>query len=254
MKERRVLFITGAASGIGQLAARRALESGWAVAAVDLNTDGLNALGDGPHLLKLPVDVTDFDAVTEAVAMTEQALGSPDRVTHAAAIMPLGLLMQQRAQLIHKIMAINYGGLVNVTFATLPSMLKRGRGDFISFASMAGHVPTIYMGAYDASKFAVVAFTEVLHHENRGSGVRFACVCPPVVATPLLQQAKESVWPKMFDASPPLSPQEVLDALERSLDMREFWVFPGRGTKLSWRLRRFLPDVLWRRVHDVEGI
>jgi short-subunit dehydrogenase len=55
-------------------------------------------------------------------------------------------------------------------------MLERGEGDFINFASMAGWLPTLYMGAYDASKFAVVAFSEILYHENRNQGVRFACV------------------------------------------------------------------------------
>ena len=81
-------------------------------------------------------------------------------------------------------MDINYSGVVNVAKAALPPMLERGEGDFISFASMAGWLPTLYMGAYDASKFAVVAFSEILYHENRNRGVRFACVCPPPVRTP----------------------------------------------------------------------
>jgi short-subunit dehydrogenase len=132
-------------------------------------------------------------------------------------------------------------------------MLERRRGDMILFASMAGWVPTLLMGAYNASKFAVVAFSEVLHHENRGRGVRMACVCPPPVATPLLDQGRATAWPKLLDQMPPIEPQAVLDEIETTLERDRFWVFPGRGTAFGWRLRRFVPSLLWRAVHRAEG-
>jgi len=253
MKQQKVLFVTGAGSGMGQLAARRALAQGWAVAAMDINAAGLEALGMGPGLLKLAVDITDAGAVEAAIARVEAELGPIDRVCNAAAIMPLGLLNDQPGALVHKVMAINYGGLVNLTKAALPRMLGRGRGEFISFASIAGHWPVIYMGAYNASKSAVVAFTEVLYHENRGSGVRFTCVCPPSVSTPLLDQARSTVWPRLFDQFPVMTAERVLDEVEAAIAKGRFWVFPGPLTALVWRLRRWLPDLMWWRVHQVEG-
>jgi short-subunit dehydrogenase len=174
------------------------------------------------------------------------------RVYSAAAIMPLGRILDQPRDVIHKVMEINYSGVVNVAKAALPPMLERGEGDFINFASMAGWLPTLYMGAYDASKFAVVAFSEILYHENRNRGVRFACVCPPPVRTPLLNQARDTVWPKFFDQIEHLEPETVLDAIEQALERGEFFVFPGKGTRLGWRLRRWFPDLLWRRIHAAE--
>jgi len=115
-------------------------------------------------------------------------------------------------------------------------------------------VPTFYVGAYNASKFAVVAFSEVLREENRGSGVRFACVCPPPVATPLLDQARETVWPKIFDQMPPLDPAQVLADIERTLERDSFWVFPGRGTKLGQLMRRWLPNLVWKSIRRTEGL
>lgn len=249
----KTALITGAGSGMGQLAARRALSRGWKVAALDVNAAGLDALGNDSKLLKLVVDVTDAAAVTEAVNRAEQELGALDSVTNAAAIMPLGLLTDQPGHVMHKIMAINYGGLVNITKAALPRMLARRRGDFISFASMVGHWPIMYMGAYSASKFAVVAFTEVLYHENLGNGVRFACVCPPAVATPLLQQARDTVYPKMLEAAKPVSPDSVLDSVDRALLRGEFMVVTDTTSRAAWHLRRFAPKLLWRYVHRVEG-
>jgi short-subunit dehydrogenase len=98
----------------------------------------------------------------------------------------------------------------------------------------------------------VVAFADVLRQESRRSGVRFACVCPPPVETPLLAQATSN--PKFLQSLRPLPPSQVLDALETALERGRFWVFPGRGTALAWRLRRLLPGPLWRRFLRVEGL
>lgn len=249
----RVAFITGAASGMGRLAARNLAREGKRVAALDISEEGLaeTAAGhDGIHTF--PLDVTNSQAVDAAVKQVESDLGPIERVYNAAAIMPTGLLLDQDVETQQRVMAINYGGVVNVAAATLPGMLERGRGDLINFASMAGWIPLIYLGTYNASKFAVVAYTEVLYHENRGRGVRFACVCPPPVATPLLKQAEDNVWPKIFDEAPPIEPQAVLDAIETTLEKDSLWAFPGRGTSLLWRMRRWLPGLVWSRMHRIE--
>ena len=250
----KVALITGAGSGMGQLAARNLGAAGTRVAALDVNEQGLLATAESSQNIRTwRVDVTDPAAVKAAIDEVENELGPIDRVLNAAAIMPVSRILEQELELFHRVMAINYSGVVNVSKLVLPRMLERGRGDLINFASMAGWMPTLYMGAYNASKFAVVAFSEVLYHENRGRGVRFACVCPPPVKTPLLDQARATTWPKLFDQAGTLEPQAVLDAIDASLDAGEFFVFPGKGTRLAYRMRRFLPRLLWKRVHAVEG-
>jgi short-subunit dehydrogenase len=130
-------------------------------------------------------------------------------------------------------------------------MLERGRGDLINFASIAGWGPTLHFGAYNAAKFAVVAFSEVLHHENRGKGVRIIAVCPPPVATPLLEQATSK--PKVLELGKPIPPGDVLDAIERDLAKGKAFCFPNAQTKLAWILRRLAPGLVWSWVHRVEG-
>ena len=44
----------------------------------------------------------------------------------------------------------------------------------------------------------------------------------------------------------------MLDAIEKTLESKSLWVFPGRGTKLGWRLRRWIPETLWKSVHKTE--
>ena len=100
-----------------------------------------------------------------------------------------------------------------------------------NFASLAGWIPVLYMAAYDASKFAVVAFTEVLRHEHINSDVKVLCVCPPPVKTPLLDQARDTVWPKIFDQGEHIEPQDVLDAIDNAIAGDDFFVFPSTRWK-----------------------
>ena len=249
----RTVLVTGAASGMGRLAARRMAEAGARVAALDVNEAGLRETAEGRETIRARVcDVTDRAAVEAAVKDAEAELGPVERVYNAAAIMPTAFLEQQDADAIRHVMDVNYGGVVNVAMAVLPGLLERGRGELVNFASMAGWIPIPHFGAYNASKFAVVAFTEVLHHETRGRGPRVCCVCPPPVDTPLLDQATSK--PKVLEQMPPIEPEGVLDDVERALDSGTLWVFPGRGTRLSWWLRRFWPGLLWARARRLEGL
>ncbi len=250
----KVALVTGAGSGLGQLATRNFAAAGASVAALDINTDGLAATKGAEEKIHChPSDITEIAQLKQIVAQVERELGPIDRVFNCAAIMPLGALLEQEPETMHRLMQINFGGLVNIAHATLPAMIERGKGDFVSFASMAGLMPTLYTGAYSATKAAVTFFNETLYHENRDSGVRFASVCPPVVNTPLLDQGHATHWPKMLDLAPPLEPQLVLDAIERSLERGEFMVLPTRGAKQGYWARRLIPGLIWKQVHKVEG-
>jgi NAD(P)-dependent dehydrogenase (short-subunit alcohol dehydrogenase family) len=237
---------------MGRLAAQRMADAGAKVAAVDINEAGLTETAEGRegiHTWRL--DVTDNQAVLSTVKEVEGRLGPIDRVYNAAAIMPTGLLMEQDTETILRIMEIDYNGVVHVAKAVLPGMLERGRGDLINFASIAGWGPTMHFGAYNAAKFAVVAFSEVLYHENRGKGVRIIAVCPPPVATPLLEQATSK--PKVLEVSKPIPPGQVLDAIERDLAKGKPFCFPNGQTKLAQVMRRLFPGLVWWGVHRIEG-
>ena len=148
-----------------------------------MNAEGLEETCEAEQLIKPhTVDVTDGDAVADAVARIERDQGPVKRVYSAAAIMPLGRILDQPREVIHRVMDINYSGVVNVAKAALPHA-RTGRGGLHQSSPPwpAGSPPSTW--GHDASKFAVVA-SEILYHENRNRGVRFACVCPPPVRTP----------------------------------------------------------------------
>ena len=249
-----VVLVTGGASGMGRLAAQRMADAGAKVAAVDVNEPGLVETARHHDAIRTwTLDVTDTEAVEARIGEIEGSLGPIDSVYNAAAIMPTSLLLEQDTRDILRIMDVDYAGVVNVCKATLPGMIERGRGDMINFASIAGWSPTMHFGAYNAAKFAVVAFSEVLYHENRNRGVRFCIVCPPPVQTPLLDQAKSE--PKILKEKglEPIQPEEVLDAIERDLDRGRLMCFPNRRTHAAQVLRRLFPNLVWAGVHKIEG-
>ena len=249
----RVCFVVGAASGIGRAAARRWAAAGGIVAAVDVNEAGLAETAEGrPRIHARWLDVTDPAAVAMVVKEIESELGPIERVYSCAAIQPTSLLLEQDVNEIHRVIQNNFGGLVNVSLAVLPTMLARGRGELINFASIAGWIPQLHFGAYSASKFASVAFTEVLHHENRGKGVQILCVCPGGVDTPLRAQGLSK--PRILETGPkPQSPESVIDAIERAIGRDQFFVFARWQTRAGYWLRRFLPRVMWWIDHRTEG-
>ncbi len=251
----KVAVITGAGSGMGQLSAWRLAADGVAVAAVDVDADGLaRTVRRAPSITPFECDVSDADAVTALIADVIERSGPIDRLVNAAAIAPTRRLVEQPTEQIRRLMEVNYFGVVNTTMAVVPAMLGRGAGDVVQYGSLAGWLPSQTFGAYSATKAAVVSFSETLYHELGAGrrGVRLVCVCPPIVDTPLLDQVGPN-GPKDFERMPRLAPEVVLDAVEAALDAGHLFAFPGRGTTTLWRLRRFAPNLLWKRIDKMEG-
>mgnify|MGYP000616233221 CR=1 FL=1 len=91
------ILITGAGSGMGQLAARNLATEGYQVAAVDVNERGLLETAEGfQNIRTFQTDVTDFASISEVVEETETKLGPIHRVLNAAAVMPLGKIVGSR--------------------------------------------------------------------------------------------------------------------------------------------------------------
>lgn len=246
--------ITGGGSGMGQAWARKLASEGATVALIDVNTAGMEETAFGHDSIhSFTRDITDSDDVHRVFHDIEATLGPVERVINAAAIMPFGRLIHEDPKLTNKVMSVNYGGLVNVTTAALPPMIARGYGDFISFSSMTGIIPGLLMGAYASSKAAVQHYSEILYHENRDSGLRFCCVCPPAVATPLWRQAEATVVPKLPARGETLTPDQVIAEVERCLETDIPFAYPGKQTKFGVLMRRLFPGLVWKASHEAEG-
>jgi len=245
----KVALITGGASVMGQLDALRLARQGAKVAILDLNEKGLaDTAAQSDNIKAYKCDVTNLEQVQQVIAQVEQELGPIDRLVHCAAIMPGQSIKDMPAELINKVMAINYFGTVNLTKVLMPLMEARGRGDLILYGSMAGSVLTHNLGAYCATKAAINAFVEILVRENKHSPLRILLVCPPMVNTPLVSQATahgpESLKDSAKTGKNMAQPQEIIDAVEAALERGDWVVRPNpAGFMMLWR--RLFPGSLW---------
>lgn len=244
----KVALITGGASGMGRVAALKLANQGAKVAIVDVNDDALASVAaEHENLTPFNCDTSDLDQVRKLVTDVEAALGPIDRLTQCAAIMPGQSIKEMTPELTNKMMAINYGGTVNMVSTVWPLMDARGSGDIIIFGSMAGDVLTHNLGGYSATKSATNTWAEVLHHENKDTPLRFLLVCPPMVNTPLVQQAIENGPESIKTAGEDrmVTPEFIIDAAEEALEKGDWVVRPG-SAKWMVRLRRYFPRTLWR--------
>lgn len=242
---------------MGKVAALRWAAAGYTVAAVDRDAEPLKELErENPHITAYVCDVTDSEAVHRTAEEISSQHGPVDRLVNAAGICIVGRVGVLAASEFRRVMEVNYFGTMHWVDAILPSMRERGRGEIVNFASVAGWIPTPNMNAYGASKFAVIGYTEGLAEEARSEGVRVLCVCPPGVNTPLYDALMDgsSIGARIQKVVRPITPESVIDAIDKHLPGKSTFVFPGRGTKTMIRMRRFMPNLTNRLFRKIYGL
>tara|TARA_R110002110_G_scaffold205066_7_gene417101 strand:- start:234242 stop:235021 length:780 start_codon:yes stop_codon:yes gene_type:complete len=252
----KVALVTGGASGMGQILARRLVEQGARVAIVDVNEEALQATAEeSDQLFPFSCDISNLDAVNATVAEIAAALGTVDLLVHAAALMPSHLLVDHTHEAMERLFRINYFGTTYIVRAVLPAMMERGHGRIIVFGSIAGIAVVPKMGAYCATKAAVNVYMEVLQNEIRNSGVRAHLVCPPAVNTPLVDQTLATDSPgSIIEAKEKgrlADPQKIVDAIEKGVDKDKDIIYPGEA-RLLYLWRALLPRMWWKTVMHFE--
>ena len=190
----RTWFITGSSRGFGRALTEAALAAGDNVVATARNPrhdlDGDNATGrDGDNatgrdswhdrVLELPLDVTDPAAAEAAVARAVERFGRIDVVANNAGYGNPGAIEDIGMDDFRAQVEANFYGVVNVTRAALPVLRAQGAGHFLQFSSIGGRVGgSPGMAAYQAAKFAVEGFSEVLNAEVEPLGLKVTIIEP----------------------------------------------------------------------------
>jgi len=175
------VLVTGASSGFGLAIAQRFLAAGHRVIACARRSDPLRPLAERfrGRVLPLQLDVTDSTAIECALG----ALPSPFKdvdvlVNNAGLALGLGPAQEANTDDWDQMIATNCRGLVHVTRAMLPGMVKRGHGTVVNIGSLAAEMPYPGANVYGATKAFVHQFTHNLNADLIGTGVRASCVEP----------------------------------------------------------------------------
>ena len=219
----KVVFITGASSGIGQATAQAFAAAGARVLMCARRADRLEGLAQtleyehkaAVHYFRL--DVRDQPAVDRAVAGLAPEWRAIDILVNNAGLsrgldkLPQGLLDDWE-----EMIDTNVKGLLYVSRAVIPGMVERGRGHIINVGSIAGH--EVYPGGnvYCATKFAVRALSKGLRLDLNGTPIRVSEVAPGMVETEFSLvrfHGDAERADKVYQGLTPLGPDDVADAV-----------------------------------------
>jgi NAD(P)-dependent dehydrogenase (short-subunit alcohol dehydrogenase family) len=190
----RSVLITGAARGIGAELARKAAARGARVALVGLEPDLLANVADelGPEHLWVEADVTDPQALKDAVQRTVDTFGGLDIVVANAGIAPLTTVATSSAHALARTIEVNLTGAMLTAHAALPEIVKR-RGHVLLIASAASFTVLPGMSAYCAAKAGLERFGDVLRLEVSHLGVTVASAHPTWIDTDLVRDTEAAL-------------------------------------------------------------
>jgi short-subunit dehydrogenase len=193
------ILITGATAGIGRAAALHFAERGMQVFATGRNVELLDALekevGDPARLRVVRLDVNDLASIEAAETFVAEATAGEglDALVNNAGYGLLGPISEVTDAQMRAQFDTNVFGLLNVTRAFLPAMIRRRAGRIVNVGSVAGRITTPFMGAYNASKYAVEAISDALRMELQPLDIQVAIVEPGPIKTAFTGTAMSGV-------------------------------------------------------------
>lgn len=217
----KVAAVTGAASGIGRALALAFAREGMHVALADVDERGLTPVHEqieafGGKAFAMTVDVSHATQVEDFARHTVEALGRVHVVCNNAGVSPLGAAWENTLADWRWILGVNLWGVIHGVRAFVPRLMAQDEGQIVNTASVAGLISPPGMGAYNATKHAVVALSETLYHDlrERGSRVGVSVLCPAYVPTGIADSERSR---PLELANPPGAASPELEAKQAML-------------------------------------
>jgi short-subunit dehydrogenase len=178
----KVVWITGASSGIGEALAVTLSNEGATVVLSARREDELNrvakSLSAPDRTMILPLDLADTSNVAQLAKQVADKYSRIDVLINNGGISQRSLAKETPLDVDRKIMEVNYFGQVALTKAVLPYMLKQKSGHIVAMSSISGKFGFYLRTAYSASKHALHGFFESLRLENEESGIKVTIAVP----------------------------------------------------------------------------
>jgi NAD(P)-dependent dehydrogenase (short-subunit alcohol dehydrogenase family) len=194
----KAALVTGAASGIGRETAFDFAERGARVFLVDVDASGLERTALlcrklGAEADTSVTDVSSADAMKALADDVHQKVQALDVLVNNAGVGVAGSFVGTELSVWDWALGINVKGVVHGCHFFLPRMIERGQGGHVvNVASVAGLAAPKRMSVYCATKFAVVGLSEALRAELKPHGISVATICPGVIDTPIVRNARLS--------------------------------------------------------------
>jgi short-subunit dehydrogenase len=247
----KVIWLTGASSGIGEALVREMLERGVRLAVTSRREDVLLKAADSLGTLKENLfvyagDVRDLERMKSIAADVESKVGPIDILVANAGTHVFTKPEEFDSKEYLDLMNLNFGGMLHAIEAVLPAMLERQRGQVAGVASLAGFRGLPRAGAYGASKSAMIHFLESIRFHLAPKGIKVTVINPGFVKTPLTDK-NDFYMPFLITSAQ--AAKAICDGLERGKNEicfpRIFSMILKGGRVLPYPIYERIVDRLW---------
>lgn len=251
----KVIWITGASSGIGEALAHALVAKNCRLIISARNEAALQAIKDNypaAQIEVVPFDLLDFDVAPAVVAKAISFFGNIDVLVNNGGISQRSLIAETDLQVDKKIMEVDYFGTIALTKALLPHFIKNQSGHYVTVTSLMGKFGAPYRSGYCAAKHALHGYFDVLRMEHEKDGIEVTLVCPGFVQTNVAINALTA------DGSPQaknsestengMELSEFIPKMIRAIEQKKFEVYIAKNEVLGVYLKRFLPKYLHKLV------
>lgn len=252
----KIVWVTGASSGIGAEIAKQAAEAGAKVILSARNEVKLQevqqTIQNSDQHLVLPLDLNQSDNFSALVDQVLAKYGRIDALVNNGGLSQRSEVHETPMDVDRRIMEVNYFGNVALTKAVLPIFRKQKSGRFIVISSIAGKFGFFLRSAYSASKHALHGFYESLMLEEEKNNIKVLLVCPGKINTDISVNALNSEGKTHgvmdHNQATGMSVEECVRQLFKAVekDMKE--VLIGNKEIKAVTLKRFLPKLFWKVI------
>jgi NAD(P)-dependent dehydrogenase (short-subunit alcohol dehydrogenase family) len=207
----QTVLITGAAGNLGRAVAAAFAEAGANLVLIDLKDDALKSVATkgASGVLAQRADLADPASIAAAVDAAIKRFGRIDALCNLAGGFQMGEKVHEiPADKWDFMMELNAGSVLRMSNAVVPHMLKAGGGRIVNIGANSALSGKAEMGAYIASKSAVIRLTETMAAELRGHNINVNCVLPSIIDTPQNRAAMPKADPKKW-----VAPEALADVL-----------------------------------------
>lgn len=188
-KDEKVVWITGASSGIGAALAKIYAEKGAKLILSSRRVPDLEKVKsecpNSENVKILPIDLNDFDKAAVEVQKAFDFFGTIDVLINNAGVSQRSLIADTQFDVFKKLIEIDYLGTVALSRALLPFFIKQGRGHYVVVSSVMGKYGSPFRSGYAAAKHALHGFFDVMRMEHQKDNIYVTMICPGFVRTPI---------------------------------------------------------------------
>ena len=241
-------LVTGATAGIGAQFARQLAARGHDLVLVARDEGRLQAVADELRSAGTGVEVLPADLASDegCRSVEQRCADGVDLLVNNAGLGTRGAFHEVPVEDEEHLLRVNVRAVLRLTRAALPGMVGRGRGDVVNVSSVAGFTPGARSATYSASKAWVTNFSESLHLQYAGHGLRVLALCPGFTRTEFHGRAgmdtsgiPDRLW---------LSAEQVVRTGLQDLDRGRSVSVPGAQYKIVVHATRLVPPGLQRAV------